>query len=187
LIDERTARAITLVVLYPSDADEQVTSLGPYSMSLAPDGPLAAGVFPLVVISHGTGGSGLVYRNLASHLARRGFVVAMPEHPGNNRNDNALANAIENFEGRPRHVRIIVDWAFTSSPFAAHLARDGVAVIGHSLGGYTALAAFLSPFPPAMVNSSFPPSQDPPGFDREQFHELLNAEIVAFLDRTLRP
>jgi hypothetical protein len=28
---------------------------------------------------------------------------------------------------------------------------------------------------------SFPPSQDPEGFDRERFHVAMNAQILAFL------
>ena len=43
--------------------------------------------------------------------------------------------------------------------------------------------SFLSPFPPAMKSPSFPPSTDPEGFDREAFHERLNAEVLDFLNR----
>jgi predicted dienelactone hydrolase len=46
--------------------------------------------------------------------------------------------------------------------------------------------SFLTPFPAAMTNPGFAPSQDPPGFDRVGFHAEMNAEIAAFLDRTLR-
>lgn len=41
--------------------------------------------------------------------------------------------------------------------------------------------SFLSPFPESMITPSFLPSQDPLGFDRKQFHEVLNAEILSFL------
>jgi hypothetical protein len=41
--------------------------------------------------------------------------------------------------------------------------------------------SFQSPFPPEMVRPTFPPSQDPPGFDRNAFQVELNAEIEAFL------
>ena len=46
--------------------------------------------------------------------------------------------------------------------------------------------SFLAPFPPERTNPGFPPSQDPPGFDRVAFHDLLYPEIGAFLDRHLR-
>jgi predicted dienelactone hydrolase len=92
------------------------------------------------VLSHGNGGSGIIHRTTGADLARAGYVVALLEHPGNNRNDNALARTIANLERRPRHVSLVIDWAFAASPFAASLVPGTVAVIGHSLGAYTALA-----------------------------------------------
>jgi predicted dienelactone hydrolase len=242
-------------VMYPSDAPEQGTQLGSYTLDVACDGPIATGTFPLVVISHGNGGAGVLYRTTAMHLARNGFVVVLPDHAGNTRGDNDLAGTVANLENRPRHVRLIIDWAFGASPFATHLKPDAVAIVGHSLGGYTALAvaggddrvnalvllapatawfqaedalhtvripilmltaehdahtpqfhadivkrglpdpgllehhvvangghfSFLGPFPKAMTDVSFPPSQDPEGFDRERFHVAMNAQILAFL------
>lgn len=44
--------------------------------------------------------------------------------------------------------------------------------------------SFQSPFPPAMTRPDFPPSQDPPGFDRAAYQPVLNAEIEAFLRRS---
>ncbi len=41
--------------------------------------------------------------------------------------------------------------------------------------------SFLSPFPPALTRPDFIPSTDPPGFDREKFHEELPEEIRSFL------
>jgi hypothetical protein len=45
--------------------------------------------------------------------------------------------------------------------------------------------SFLSPFPDAITNPAFPPSQDPPGFDRAQFQESLHPAILDFLRRAL--
>lgn len=41
--------------------------------------------------------------------------------------------------------------------------------------------AFLTPFPETMRRPDFPPSQDPPGFDRPAFHERLPTEIADWL------
>jgi predicted dienelactone hydrolase len=45
--------------------------------------------------------------------------------------------------------------------------------------------SFLTPFPPERTNTAFPPSQDPPGFDRAAFHATLHADVEAFLRRVL--
>jgi hypothetical protein len=36
-----------------------------------------------------------------------------------------------------------------------------------------------------MRRPDFPPSVDPPGFDREAFHERLPSRIAQFLDETV--
>lgn len=45
--------------------------------------------------------------------------------------------------------------------------------------------SFLTPFPPERVRPDFPPSQDPPGFDRVRYREGMKREIAAFLRRTV--
>lgn len=277
--DEVQGASVPVWLLYPTRVTAQTRRFGPYALDVADDAPVEGGGLPLVVISHGTGGTPWVYRDLAAHLAREGFVVALIEHPGNNRRDDRLSGTAANLANRPRHVRLAIDAAFADALVGPHLSRDGVGLIGHSMGGYTALAvaggrptsmphesldgvshpvavtpdprvralvlfspalvwfcaegdalagvdvpvlvytaeldelapglnadvvergvrdprkvehrvveggghfAFLSPFPAAMCDPSFPPSQDPPGFDRAAFHRLMNAEVAAFLRR----
>jgi len=129
-----------VVALYPTHTASETRRFGPYLMDTAADAPIAAGRFPLVAISHGTGGSHLLYRSLATHLAQNGYVVALIEHPGNNRNDNALAGSDENLLNRPRHVRLALDAVAGATALAGSVDGGQAAVIGHSLGGYTALA-----------------------------------------------
>jgi predicted dienelactone hydrolase len=136
--DDATATTYPAVVAYPSEATEHPLRVGPYEIDVAADAPVATGAFPVVAISHGSGGSPLTHRGLALHLARRGFVVVAPEHAGNNRSDNALANAVANLAQRPRHVSLAVDRALAELEGAA--VGGALAVVGHSIGGYTALA-----------------------------------------------
>jgi len=140
LFDAQMGMAFPTVVMYPSDSPERVEKIGPYTESVAMDASLAVGSNTLVVISHGTGGRHLLHRTLAAHLARNGFIVALPEHPRNNRNNDELAGTIANLGNRPRHMRLVMDWAFSSEMFGRSLQPNTAAIIGHSMGGYTALA-----------------------------------------------
>jgi len=131
---------LPLLVFYPTFTPERPERLGAYTLDLALNAELKSGVFPLVVISHGGGGTPYVYRDLAKYLAKRGFVVAIPEHPFNNRRDNSKEGTIENLTNRPRHLRTVIDWMFKQEPYASALKPNTVGVVGHSMGGFTALA-----------------------------------------------
>jgi predicted dienelactone hydrolase len=131
---------IPVHLLYPTDAAATPQSFGPHAIDLARDAPAIGNALPLVVISHGDGGSPWGYRGLTTHLVHGGFAVALVEHIGNSRRDNSLAGTPANLANRPRHVRLAIDAAFTDDALGPHLAASSVAVVGHSFGGYTALA-----------------------------------------------
>jgi predicted dienelactone hydrolase len=140
LHDPVQSTAIPLAVLYPAVAPERTLRFGPYALDLAPDAPPVGAALPLIVLSHGNGGTPWAYRDLAKHLARAGFVVALPEHPGNSRTDNRLAGTATNLANRPRHLSLTLDAVLADPILEPHLAPTAVAVVGHSIGAYTALA-----------------------------------------------
>ncbi len=138
--DAAQGARIPVRFLYPTRVPERMERFGPYELSVALNAPVEGGRNSLVVISHGGSGSSLTYRDLAACLVRAGFVVALPEHPGNCRHDNSLEGTAENLENRPRHLRLVIDAAFANDAIGARLLRDRVALIGHSMRGYTSLA-----------------------------------------------
>jgi predicted dienelactone hydrolase len=140
IIDEINEVSFPVLVQYPTHKPSTPTNFGPYTMDVSPQAEIEDGRFPLVIISHGNGGSHLVYRTISSHLAKKGYIVAMLEHYGNNRNNNDLKDSIENLQYRPRHVSLTIDNLLNDRFFGQSISSDKIAVIGHSFGGYTALA-----------------------------------------------
>lgn len=138
--DEEKGITFPALVLYPTNTPSAPTAFGPYTMDVSTDAPVAEGQFPLVVISHGTGSSHLLHRTVGTHLAQHGYIVALLEHYGNNRNNNELADTHENLEYRPRHVSLTIDAVTSDAQFSECVQPNNVAIIGHSGGGYTALA-----------------------------------------------
>lgn len=138
--DEEKGISFPVLVMYPTEVPSAPKFFGPYAIDVSPDARVAVGEFPLVVVSHGGGGSHLLYRTITTHLAKSGYVVAMLEHPGNNRNNNELEDTHENLVNRPRHVRITIDAVSFDTQFSACVQPNNIAIIGHSMGGYTALA-----------------------------------------------
>jgi predicted dienelactone hydrolase len=96
--------------------------------------------YPLVVFSHGFGLNAATYHSLPEHYASHGFVVLAPEHM-----DSDWFEGIESSIGRPEDIKRTLDFAETLNAAGGKLAglidMDNVAVVGHSYGGYTALAA----------------------------------------------
>ena len=131
---------IPLRLLYPTHAPEQMAPFGPFALSIATNAPVEGRDLPLVVVSHGTGSTPWLHRELAAHLARAGFVVVLVQHPGNNRGDDGLAGTIVNLQNRPRHIRLAIDAAVADDVIGKYVSPRSVSVIGHSLGGYAALA-----------------------------------------------
>lgn len=274
ITDKKNDLSFAVLLQYPTLEQPRPARFGLFTMDVAIDGEVMDGEFPLVVISHGNGGSHLLYRTISTYLAKKGFIVAMIEHYGNNRNNNELEKSELNLKYRPAHISLAIDDLVADKRIGKSISIDKIGVIGHSFGGYAALAAsggtpwtkegqkievqhddrikaivlmapaaayfippnslenvktpmllivgekdritpkiwtedlllngvtdpskvqimrienaghfsFISPFPPGMTNPNFLPSTDPPGFDREKFHQQLPVDIFNFLQGEL--
>lgn len=112
--------------------------------------PITRKPVPVIVISHGLGSDRYDFAYLAEQLASYGFAVAVPEHPGSNTAQlrallNGRSNEVTNpkeFINRPLDVKYLLDvleQLDRSNP-NFQLQTQQVGIVGHSFGGYTALA-----------------------------------------------
>ena len=138
--DDTNNISFPVLVQYPTHQPPAPTNFGPYTMDVSVDASIVQGQFPLVIISHGNGGSHLIYRSISTFLAKHGYIVAMPKHFGNNRNNNSLENTVSNLQYRPRHISLVIDELLAAPWCKERIAPGKIAMIGHSMGGYTALA-----------------------------------------------
>lgn len=138
--DPLRSTSFPAIVQYPTTTPATGLRLGPYRFDATFDAPLAEGYFPLCVISHGGGGSHLLYRTIATHLARNGYIVVSLEHPGDNRNDRSLSDTDAIAAERPRHASLTLDAILSSTVFCSSIDSTRVCAVGHSMGGYTVLA-----------------------------------------------
>lgn len=128
-----------VTVFYPSDSPEASLQRGPFSLKLAAGGHTLAGNRRLIVITHGSGGAPWVHTDLARSLVQAGFVVALPEHRGDNYKDLS-APGPQSWKLRPAEVSRAIDAVGQSPKFAPLLALDKVGVFGGSAGGHTVLS-----------------------------------------------
>lgn len=140
IVDPDGDISFPVMTLYPTAEPATKVAFGPYEMDLAMNAAIVPRACPVVVISHGSGGSHLAYRSYGQYLVEQGFVVCLPEHPGDNRRNKELAGTRENMIQRPRHIRMVIDSLLHDAFFAGALQPQSAVVVGHSLGGYTAMA-----------------------------------------------
>jgi predicted dienelactone hydrolase len=138
--DPVTGKVAPTTLWYPSDASEDVVEIGPYRFSAARGGAPNGRAAGLIVISHGSGASSLAHVGSAVNLARAGYVVAAPTHPGDNFQDLSDQGTWASFSGRPRTISAVIDAVLADGRFAAALSDRKIGAMGLSRGGYTVLA-----------------------------------------------
>ncbi|MBH0237922.1 alpha/beta hydrolase family protein [Methylobrevis albus] len=98
----------------------------------------AEGRFPLLVVSHGSGGNMDNLGWLSSALALRGVMVLAVNHPGSTSGDSSPRRSID-LAARARDLTAALDALLADPAFGPRVDRDRIAVLGFSLGGSTAL------------------------------------------------
>jgi len=126
-------------VFYPSAQAKGTTTIGPYVVDATLNAPAIPGAKPLVVISHGNGGSDLGHHDLATYLASHGFVVATLEHPKDNFHDTSGVGNASVLIGRPIQVKATISYLLDDPTWKILIDANRIGVTGFSAGGYTSL------------------------------------------------
>ncbi len=108
---------------------------------IAGDAPLsdAREKYPLLLLSHGTGGSADSLDWLASAFAARGYIVAGVNHPGNNAIEPTTREGFMLWWERATDVSEVLDNLLADPTLGARIDKDRIGAVGFSLGGYTVL------------------------------------------------
>ncbi len=145
VVDDDRDRTIPIRVFLPSHGDGAVPC-------------------PVVLFSHGLGGSRTACKYLGDHWSRRGYVVVFVQHPGSDesiwrdvpppRRLAAMREAasLENFQLRVGDIAAVLDqleaWqAGAGHPLSGQLDPNRVGMSGHSFGGQTTQAVSGQSFP----------------------------------------
>lgn len=123
---------------YPASATPKPERVELFTQDLAKDAAPEGRNLPLVVISHGTGGSYAGHADTAKALAEAGFVAAALTHAGDNWRDQTGAARIWE---RPRQLAVLTDYVLAAWPYRDRIDSARVGAFGFSAGGFTVLAA----------------------------------------------
>jgi predicted dienelactone hydrolase len=146
--------ALRAIVWTPCAESAGDVPVGPYVLKGRRDCPTVGEKLPLVVISHGHGGSFLGHHDLAEKLADAGFVVAAINHPGDTFSDMSRAGEMSVFIERPTDIKRLIDYMLSAAPDAAKLDPERIGFFGFSRGGFTGLV--LAGGNPDFVHADVP-------------------------------
>ncbi|NJZ81629.1 lipoprotein signal peptidase [Ralstonia solanacearum] len=142
-------QALTTTIWYPVDADlpEAPHDIGEPGRKtfrghpLVDNAPLSAAraKYPLLLLSHGTGGTVDDQDWLAAALAAQGYVVAGANHPGNNMLEPLTRDGFQLWWERATDVSQVLDGILADRELGPRIDRDRIGAVGFSLGGYTVL------------------------------------------------
>ncbi|MCF1469011.1 dienelactone hydrolase [Agrobacterium vitis] len=137
-----------------ADAQGPLLKAVEWSPCAKPDGEIKAGPFilpgvrdcpvegenrPLIVVSHGFGGTNLSHHDTAEALADAGFVVVAINHPDDTAANKQRQHNLKALISRPVDVKRVIDFMLGSSPDAARIDPQSIGFFGFSRGGYTGL------------------------------------------------
>jgi predicted dienelactone hydrolase len=160
IVDSATGKKISADLWYPA-ADGATGAFTRYSLlptayfdskvaiEAAPIN--AAGSFPFVVYSHGSGGQSFVASFLTEDIASHGYVVISANHDGNTAADQIVGSSVTQDQNdflRPNVVAAEINWALAQSSGSSSnfpklkgaIDEKRIGLVGHSYGGYTVLA-----------------------------------------------
>ena len=96
--------------------------------------------WPLVLLSHGTGGTATGMSWLATRLVKSGCICLGVDHHGNTATEPYRAEGFICWWERPSDLSFMIDRIDLITPINGRVDVTNVAVTGFSLGGYTAFA-----------------------------------------------
>ncbi len=168
---------------YPADVAEPAPALFRFDRT-ARNAGLAADrqAYPVVLLSHGTGGTAGSLAWLAHGLARQGFFVIGIDHHGNTGSEPYRPEGFLCWWERARDLTVVLD-DHARGAFAGRLDLDRVFACGFSLGGHAVLSLLgaITSMPLFLQNSRDMPwgsgPREFPGLG-EQIETLLETSAV---------
>lgn len=148
--DAHHSDRLRITVWYPAAAGsvEAPLDIGPAGQPLFKPGsaalnaPFADGKRrPVILLSHGYGGTARIMAWFALPLVRAGYIVVAVDHPGNNAMDKMTMPGAILFWERPGDLAAALAEVRRNPLFRRHLDAARLGVAGFSAGGFTALAA----------------------------------------------
>ncbi|EFE95971.1 alpha/beta hydrolase family protein [Serratia odorifera] len=136
-------RALDSRIYYPTEdsGPQHVLAANPVFAGIPSriNAPVAQGRFPLVILSHGSGGNNASQAWLAKALVEQGIIVAAANHPGST-TGNSLPAQSARLWLQTEDMSALIGAMLDDARWSQRIDANAIGVIGHSKGGYSAIA-----------------------------------------------
>jgi predicted dienelactone hydrolase len=147
---DTAARPLVTYVWYPAKSGSKMRTI-----RVPPDRPIFIGGdaapeaefaegdnrFPLIVMSHGTGGAGMQMMWLGRELAEQGFIAVAVDHHGNTAAEDTYdPRGFRLPWERALDLTVVTDLILDDPKFGPRINASRIGAVGYSLGGYTVVA-----------------------------------------------
>lgn len=148
--NEVNARPLVTYLWYPAVAGSKMQEIG-----IPPARPVFIGGFagrgaelaekrnqyPLIIMSHGTGGAGMQMMWLGRELAAKGYIVAAVDHHGNTAAEDSFdPRGFRMPWERAKDLSSVLDLLLADPNWGPRIDERNIGAVGFSLGGYTVTA-----------------------------------------------
>ncbi|MTI05341.1 alpha/beta fold hydrolase [Roseibium denhamense] len=155
-------------VWYPAGTRTYVAPVGNGPVFQPTQALIGAGVrdgaYPLIVLSHGSGGNMDSLGWLSSELAKRGAMVVAVNHPGSTSGDSSPRRSAR-FAERVWDLSAAIDHVLNDPAYAAFIQENRIYTLGFSLGGITALQSVGLEFEARRLGDYCAENPSAPGCD----------------------
>ena len=141
-IDTVRERKLTTEIWYPTDDTRKPALKADYPFVTAPtvrDAKYPALKHPLILLSHGTGGSRMTLEWLADALVKKGFIVGAVDHWGNTYDHKIAIDFVTPWQ-RSLDISFVLTQLLKDTSLSEVIDRKRIGAAGFSIGGYTVLA-----------------------------------------------
>ncbi|WP_282081066.1 alpha/beta hydrolase family protein [Aquimarina algiphila] len=145
IVDESRDRPIVTEIWYPtydSLITKETTSTRKElfkSIKTIPNASLPDGNFPLLLVSHGTGGNRFSLTWFIEDMVKKGYIVASVDHYGNS-TFNKLPREFVKWWERAIDIKYVLTTILEDTEIGPKVNQSKIGGVGFSLGGYTNIA-----------------------------------------------
>ncbi|OJJ15509.1 hypothetical protein BKI52_37110 [marine bacterium AO1-C] len=144
-VDQSRKRPLLTEIWYPTNLAPKRQIIKKNSKALfkplntTKDAPLAKGNFPLLLMSHGTGGNRFSLTWMIEKLVEQGYIVVSLDHYGNNTFHKLPREFVKWWE-RAIDIQFVLTQMLQDPTFGNQIDQKRIGGVGFSLGGYTNIA-----------------------------------------------